>query len=142
MPWQGPSLVIHLRLSNSIRQSQLLRELSNGALLVGSAIWASPTSIRTVCFMYGGHSHKKKDCSRSGKQPRQFEEFDSSEGSQGSQHVAPTLHPPLKRVVEGCPTYGRHHLGKPCWRMIGACFGCGCLSHKRKNCPNRAGQGQ
>ena len=34
-----------------------------------------------------------------------------------------------------CPTCGKKHGGKPCYREIGACFGCGKRGHMVRDCP-------
>ncbi|RVW84862.1 Transposon Tf2-12 polyprotein [Vitis vinifera] len=34
-----------------------------------------------------------------------------------------------------CPTYGKKHGGRPCYRVIRACFGCGKQGHLIRNCP-------
>eukprot|EP00261_Vitis_vinifera_P040692 XP_019081935.1 PREDICTED: uncharacterized protein LOC109124301 [Vitis vinifera] len=34
-----------------------------------------------------------------------------------------------------CPTYGKKHGGRPCYRETGACFGCGKQGHLIRDCP-------
>ncbi|RVW89882.1 hypothetical protein CK203_034409 [Vitis vinifera] len=34
-----------------------------------------------------------------------------------------------------CPTCGKKHGGKPCYRETGACFGCGKQGHLIRDCP-------
>ena len=34
-----------------------------------------------------------------------------------------------------CPTYGKKHKGRPCYRETGTCFGCGKQVHMVRDCP-------
>ena len=36
--------------------------------------------------------------------------------------------------VAPCATCGGHHPGRACYRQTGACFLCGSMSHKAKDC--------
>ena len=37
-------------------------------------------------------------------------------------------------LVAPCATCGGHHLGRACYRQTGACFLCGSMSHRAKDC--------
>ncbi|RVW95658.1 Transposon Ty3-I Gag-Pol polyprotein [Vitis vinifera] len=40
-----------------------------------------------------------------------------------------------QNLDEACPTCGKKHGGRPCYREIGACFGCGKQGHLIRDCP-------
>ena len=43
--------------------------------------------------------------------------------------------------VAPCAICDRHHPGRACYRQTGACFSCGSIDHRLKDCPRNNGDG-
>ena len=51
-----------------------------------------------------------------------------------AQKVGTFRAPPTPQTLTTCPTYGRQHAGKECWRCSNKCFNCGMVGHRASEC--------
>ena len=73
------------------------------------------------------------------EQQRKRNRSDGAHGNQAQKRFVFTKNQNKKKITQNsgmiCPTYGKKHEGKPCYREIGACFGCGKQGHMVRHCP-------
>ena len=73
------------------------------------------------------------------KQQRKRNRSDGAHGNQAQKRSASTRNQNKGKITQNsnmiCPTCGKKHEGRPCYREIGACFGCGKQRHMVRDCP-------
>ena len=64
---------------------------------------------------------------------------DGAHGNQAQKRFAPSRNQNKGKAAQNldgiCPTCGKKHGGRPCYRETGACFGCGKQGHMVRDCP-------
>ena len=73
------------------------------------------------------------------EQQRKRNRSDGAHGNQAQKKSAPSKNQNKGKATQNldgiCPTCGKKHRGKPCYRETRACFGCGKHGHMVKDCP-------
>ena len=73
------------------------------------------------------------------EQQRKRNRSDGAHGNQAQKRFVSTKNQNKKKITQNsgmiCPTCGKKHKGRPCYREIGACFGCGKQGHMVRHCP-------
>ena len=64
---------------------------------------------------------------------------EGAHGNQAQKRYAPSRNQSKGKAAQNldgiCPTCGKKHGGRPCYRETGACFGCGKQGHMVWDCP-------
>ncbi|XP_034710440.1 uncharacterized protein LOC117933155 [Vitis riparia] len=73
------------------------------------------------------------------EQQRKRNRSDGDHSNQAQKRYASTINQNKEKTTQNsnviCPTYGKKHGRRPCYKETGACFGCGKQGHMVRDCP-------